>query len=193
MKNLILTLLLLVGFIGFAQTNYKTNTENAILKWKGFKPTGSHYGTINLKDGFFTIKNNKIVGGEFIIEMNSIVNLDLAADNAYNKKLVDHLKSNDFFDVTTYPTAKFIINSSEEKEGKTLIKGKLTLKDKTNPVEFLATVTIDGNKLDFKSDTFKIDRSKWNVTYKSKSFFNDLKDKFIDDEMELTVEVKASK
>lgn len=193
MKKLILTIFLFAGFIGFSQINYKTDTKNATLKWKGFKPTGSHHGTINLKDGYFTIKNNQIVGGEFTIDMNSIINLDLPADDAYNKKLVDHLKSEDFFDVSTYPIAKFIISSSENKGDKTLVKGKLIIKDKTNPVEFLAKVTIEENNLNFKSETFKIDRSKWNISYKSKSFFNNLKDKFIENDMEISVEIKANR
>ncbi len=193
MKKLILTIFLFAGFIGFSQINYKTDTKNATLKWIGFKPTGSHHGTINLKDGYFTIKNNQIVGGEFTIDMNSIINLDLPADDAYNKKLVDHLKSEDFFDVSTYPIAKFIISSSENKGDKTLVKGKLIIKDKTNPVEFLAKVTIEENNLNFKSETFKIDRSKWNISYKSKSFFNNLKDKFIENDMEISVEIKANR
>lgn len=193
MKNLFLILFIVISYSTLAQKSYQANTDNSSIKWKGFKPTGSHHGIINLKNGYFTIENSKIVGGEFTIDMNSIIDLDLSADDKYNTQLVNHLKSVNFFEVSTYPTAKFKIISSENKGVKTLIKGELTLKDKTNSVEFLATIKINKNDLEFHSDSFKIDRSKWNVKYKSKSFFNNLKDKFIYDDMEITVEITATK
>ena len=193
MKNFLLSFFILVSFIGYTQSKYHVNTNTATLHWKGFKSSGSHNGTINLKDGFFTVKNNQITGGDFIIDMNSIIVLDLPSKDKSNNPLVNHLKSVNFFEVSTYPTAKFEITYTENKEDKALIKGKLTLKDKTNPVEFLATVTIDGNNLIFNSETFKIDRCKWNVKYNSKSFFKNLKDRSIDDDIEISIEIKANK
>ncbi len=182
-----------MNFIGYTQSKYHVNTNTATLHWKGFKSSSSHYGTISLKEGFFTVNNNQITGGEFIIDMNSIIVLDLHSKNKSNNPLVNHLKSVNFFEVSTYPTAKFEITDTENKKDKTLIKGKLTLKNKTNPIEFLATVTIDGNNLEFYSETFKIDRCKWNVKYNSKSFFKNLKERSINDYMEISVKIKANK
>jgi len=187
-----------VAFIAFSftsikKTNYKVNTETSKINWKGFKPTGSHYGTIHLSNGNFIINDDKIIGGEFTIKMNSILDLDMPADNEYNAKLVGHLKSEDFFDVEKYPNGGFQIKGTEKKGEKTLIKGELTLKGITHPVSFLANVKIDNGQLAFKSETFKVDRSKWNIRYKSKSFFDDLKDKFIEDDMEISIEVMAIK
>jgi polyisoprenoid-binding protein YceI len=176
-----------------AQNDFKTNTSNSKINWKGFKPGGSHHGSIMIKDGHFTINDNQITGGEFTIDMNSIVDLDMEADNEYNAKLVNHLKSDDFFDVEKYPTAKFKVTETFVKGDKTLVKGNLTIKNKTNPVSFLATVKINDTKLNVKSESFKIDRSKWDIKYKSKSFFEDLADKFIYDEMELSFELEADK
>lgn len=176
-----------------AQNDFKTNTSNSKINWKGFKPGGSHHGSIMIKDGHFTINDNQITGGEFTIDMNSIVDLDMEADNEYNAKLVNHLKSDDFFDVEKYPTAKFKVTETFVKGDKTLVKGNLTIKNKTNPVSFLATVKINDTELNVKSESFKIDRSKWDIKYKSKSFFEDLADKFIYDEMELSFELEADK
>ncbi len=176
-----------------AQNDFKTNTSNSKINWKGFKPGGSHHGSIMIKDGHFTINDNQITGGEFTIDMNSIVDLDMEADNEYNAKLVNHLKSDDFFGVKKYPTAKFKVTETFVKGDKTLVKGNLTIKNKTNPVSFLATVKINDTKLNVKSESFKIDRSKWDIKYKSKSFFEDLADKFIYDEMELSFELEADK
>ncbi len=187
-----LTLLLFTVTIS-AQTTFKANANNAKINWKGFKPTGEHYGTINLKNGSFTTNNNQIISGEFTIDMNSIVDLDMPADNEYNAKLVNHLKSDNFFGVAKHPTASFKITNVQDKDGKILVKGNLTIKTISNPVSFLATVHIEGNKLTFKSDTFKIDRSKWNIKYKSKSFFDDLADQFIYDDMEISITINANK
>ena len=185
--------LIAFSFTDIKKTNYKVNTETSKINWKGSKPTGSHYGTINLDNGNFIVKNDKITGGEFTIDMNSIADLDMPADNEYNAKLVGHLKSADFFDVEKYPNGSFQIKESENKDGKTLIKGELTLKDISHPVSFLADINIENGQLTLKSETFMVDRSKWNIRYQSKSFFDDLKDKFIEDDMEISIEVIANK
>ncbi|MCF6222289.1 MAG: YceI family protein [Flavobacteriaceae bacterium] len=192
-SKIISLVLILFSFTIQAQNEYKANTSNSKINWKGFKPTGEHYGTIMISDGHFKVNNNQITGGEFNINMNSIVNLDMPADNEYNAKLVKHLKSDDFFGVEKHPIANFKITEVEVKGDQTLIKGNLTIKEITNPVSFLTSVNITNNKLTFKSDNFKIDRSKWNIKYKSKSFFENLADKFIYDDMEISIEVEANK
>lgn len=191
-KNALSTILLFSTLLVMGQDQYKADTESSLINWKGFKPTGEHYGTVKVKSGSFTIQNKKIVAGEFEIDMNSIIDLDMAADSEYNAKLVGHLKSDDFFGVEKYPVAIFKVTSTEAKGDQTLIKGDLTIKEKTHPVSFLATISMDGNQLTLKSDTFKVDRSKYDIIFKSKSFFSDLGDQFIDDDMELSVHVKAA-
>ncbi len=194
MKKIIaLIAIAFIGFTSLAQEKFSADLDKSVINWKGFKPTGSHHGIIKLSNGYFNLNGDKIVGGEFTIDMNSIVDLDMPADNEYNAKLVNHLKSADFFEVETYPTAKFKVTGSEQKGNKTLIKGDLTIKDKTNAVSFLAEVNQSNNQLMVKSDIFKLNRAQYNVKYKSKSFYNDLKDKFIDDDIEISILVEASK
>lgn len=195
-KNITIILsIILILFSAYtnAQTIYKANTNSTQINWKGYKPAGNHYGTIGLKDGSLIVINDKIVEGDFVIDMNNIINTDLDSSSKGNAKLVNHLKSEDFFDVEKYPTASFKITSTENKEDKILVRGYLTIKNKTNPIEFIALVKIDENQLVFKSDTFKIDRSKWDIKYKSKSFFNNLADKFIYDEMEISFTIQTLK
>ena len=43
----------------------------------------------------------------------------------------------------------------------------------------------------FKSETFNINRADFNVKYGSKSFFDDLQDKFIDDIIAMSFEIKT--
>lgn len=189
-KILSLTLVL-IAFSVSAQTTLMTNTKNSKISWKGFKPTGSHYGTIMLQNGNFVVDNDQIIDGEFTMDMSTIVDLDMPADDEYNAKLVKHLKSEDFFGIDKHPTANFKITKIEKKGDKSLIHGDLTIKNKTNPVSFLASTNFNNGGLILKSDTFKIDRSKWDIKYKSKSFFGDLADNFIYDDMEISIEVEA--
>ncbi|GAA4816603.1 YceI family protein [Litoribaculum gwangyangense] len=175
------------------ELTYNANLDASTIEWKGFKPTGSHNGTIALKQGVINTTDGEITGGSFEIDMGSIVNLDIPAEEKGNADLVGHLKSADFFDVETYPTANFEITSLEEVEGNMMLSGNLTLKDATNNITFPVAVAKDGDSLTLISETFTIDRSKWNVKYGSKSFFDNLGDKFINDDIELKVILKTVK
>lgn len=165
---------------------------NSVLTWKGNKPTGSHDGTVALKSGGLLIEDGKITKGQFVVDMNTITNLDMKGSKGAGK-IEGHLKNEDFFDVAVYPTAKFIITKVVETEGKLAVTGNLNIKDVTKSVTIPATLTqVDGVSV-FKSEVFNINRADFNVKYKSKSFFKDLKDKFVDDLVEMSFEVKTKK
>jgi len=166
---------------------YEVNTEESSIEWQGFKPTGSHKGTINIESGTFTTNDGKIQSGSFVIDMSSI------KESEDNGRLEGHLKSADFFDVAKFPSASFEITGLEEKDGNTMLSGNLTIKDITHNVTFPVTITNEDDTLTLSSEVFTIDRSKWNVRYGSKSFFDDLKDKFINDDIELKIVIKAKK
>ena len=107
-------------------------------------------------------------------------------------KIVKHLKAPDFFDVGVYPTSKFVITSVLEVEGRLAVTGNLTIKDVTKNITIPATVSTTDGKTTFKSEVFNIDRADFNVKYGSKRWIEGLKDKFIDDlvEMSFTVVTK---
>jgi polyisoprenoid-binding protein YceI len=167
------------------------DVASSVITWKGTKPTGAHDGIIMLQEGSLNLEAGKLTGGTFVIEMSSIKNLDLDAEGA--AKIVGHLSSPDFFDVATYATSKFVITSVVEAEGKLAVTGNLTVKDITKSITIPATLLSVGNVTTFKSDKFNIDRAEFNIKYASKTFFDNLKDKFIDDAIELsfTVNTKA--
>ncbi len=176
-----------------ASAKYMANASESSIEWTGFKPTGKHNGTINVESGTLSVNNGKLESGSFFIDMKSIVNLDIPADDENNAKIVGHLKSPDFFDIEKYPTAAFTITGVEEMEGKTMLSGNLMLKEKKNNVTFPVTVSSEGDSFSITSEVFTIDRSKWDVKYGSKSFFDNLGDKFINDDIELKINVKATK
>ncbi|NQX85184.1 MAG: YceI family protein [Flavobacteriaceae bacterium] len=170
---------------------YKADTAASSIAWTGFKPTGKHNGTINIESGVFSVNDGKLESGTFLIDMNSIVVSDIPAENPRNAGLVDHLKNEDFFDVQKYGTAAFDITGFEVKEGKNMLSGNLTMKDKKNNITIPVTLKMEGDMMTITSEAFTIDRTKWDIRYKSKSIFGDLGDKFINDEIELKINVKA--
>lgn len=161
----------------------KVDTSKSKVEWTGKKVTGSHNGTIDVKEGTLEVDNGKLTGGTVVMDMQSLKNVDLS-DAESNAKLVGHLKSDDFFSVATYPTATLEITKVEGTTTNHTITGNLTIKGKTNPVTFTATSAQDG-KANVYDGTITVDRSKYDVRYGSKSFFNDLGDKYINDEFTL--------
>ena len=164
---------------------------NSVMTWKGTKPTGSHNGTVAFKSGGMIVEDNVLKGGEFVIDMNTIKNLDMEGSEGAGK-IENHLKAPDFFDVEVYPTSKFVITSVLEVEGSLAVTGNLTIKDVTKSITIPASVSTLEGITTFKSELFNIDRADFNVKYGSKRWIEGLKDKFIDDlvEMSFTVVTK---
>ncbi len=137
-----------------------------------------------LKNGSLTLKDNKIVGGEFNIDMNSLNCKDLE-DAEWNGKLVGHLKSDDFFGVEKFPLSTLIIKeTTSNKDGETDLKGELTIKGITRPVSFTAK-KVENTFL----ASITVDRTKYNVRYGSGKFFENLGDNMIYDDFTLEIKV----
>ena len=199
MYKLILSLSLIVVLFqfGFAkEESFKVDVKQSKLEWHGKKVTGEHNGLINIQGGMLQFKDDMLVGGEFTIDMKTIVNLDLESEE-WNAKLVNHLKSDDFFSVEKFPTALFKItevkaHKAEKSDANYWIKGDLTIKGKTHPIEFAAKLDKDEKGIS-GSATMTIDRSKYDVRYGSGSFFEGLGDKLIYDEFDMKVSLSATK
>ncbi|WP_439153204.1 YceI family protein [Winogradskyella sp.] len=172
---------------------YKADTSKSMIEWKGFKPTGSHNGTFSIAKGMVNVNDGTIESGTFAIDMNSLKVTDIPAEDEGNAKLSGHLKSPDFFDVETYPAAKFEVTGIETVNGKTMLSGNLTMKDATNNISIPVSTEMKDDMMMLTSESFTIDRSKWNIKYGSKSFFDNLGDKFINDDVELKVTLVATK
>lgn len=169
------------------------DSTNSTVEWEGSKPTGKHHGTIKVSQGKVFITDGELIGGNFIIDMKTIKDLDLE-DAESNAKLVGHLKSADFFDVEKYPTAKFEITEAkliDNSKGNYEITGNLTMKEKTASVKFPATVVLTEEELTVNTPQFIIDRSVWDVRYGSRKFFDNLRDNYISDEIGLKISIKT--
>ncbi|MCG2611141.1 YceI family protein [Flavobacterium sp. SM15] len=178
---------------------YNADIKASVINWGGSKPGGKHRGTINLQDGVITVKDNKVVGGKFTINMSTITVTDLKADDG-KEDLEAHLKGtgdkagqDHFFNIQKYPTGLFVINKVEDEKGKTIVYGNLSLKNITKAVNFPAIISVSDKTVSIESDTLVLNRTYWGVNYGSKSIFDNLKDKFINDEIQVKVNVKATK
>lgn len=167
------------------------------VAWFATKVTGKHNGTVAVQSGTVDMTGGRLTGGSFVIDMTSIKVVDIQ-DPEYNGKLLGHLNSDDFFSVEKNPTSTFKITSVTAIKGakagqpNTTIGGDLTIKGITKPLTFPATVTVSNGQLT-ASGNMSVDRTKYDVRYGSKSFFNDIGDKAISDEMVFNVNVVAKK
>jgi len=153
--------------------------KNSTVTWEGGKKVvdSKHYGKISLSSAELNEKDGKIVDGKFVIDLNSFTVEDIT-DEKMKGNFLGHMKSGDFFHVEKYPTATFVIKSTEYKNANEgVLKGDMTLKGVTKPVEL--PFKKSGNT--FTGST-QINRTLFGITYGSDSFFKGLGDKVIKDE-----------
>ncbi|MDP5044820.1 MAG: YceI family protein [Leeuwenhoekiella sp.] len=176
-------------------SKFMLDKDASTIKWEGKKPTGTHTGTVAAESGVVRLEGDEI-SGSFLINMTSIVVTDLEGDQKAN--LEDHLKGTvegkegDFFNVKKYPTAAFEITGVTEKDGKKIMSGNLTIKESKKNIEFPVMYEVAGNTMTLKSEPFTIDRTEWGVNYGSKSVFDNLGDKFINDDIQLEFTIVAN-
>ena len=192
MKNILfLTFFSFITVFSFSQVSVKANTKASSLKWTGSKVISSHEGTIKLKSGELTINEGKLVGGEFIIDMTSIETTDMEAEA--NAKLDKHLKANDFFGVEKHPTSLIKITEvTYVSESKYKVIADLTIKNITHSVSFDAEVKINNNSYEAIA-TIVFDRTKYDIKYNSGSYFDDLGNYLILDDVKLNVFLLSEK
>ncbi len=165
------------------------------VSWVGRKVTGSHSGTVAIKDGHVTLADGALQSGEFQVDIGQVVVKDIE-DPKNNAKLVGHLKSPDFFSVEQFPLVTFKIKSASKLDTvgangeNTQVHGELTIKGLTQAVDFPAKVVISGNSAE-ASGAVHLDRTKWDIRYGSGKFFQGLGDKLIYDEFEVSFSVKG--
>jgi polyisoprenoid-binding protein YceI len=197
MKHYMILVLLCFLFISsplFADNKtLNIDTEASVVEWLGKKVAGQHNGTLKIKNGTVEISDNQIKGGSFVLDMTSIVNLDIEGEE-WRTKLENHLKSDDFFNVSEFPEGKFEIqNISKKDDGKLDIEGTLTIKNISKPVVFAADLMNHNGVYHAKAKT-TINRTEWDIRYNSGKWFdpNQLGDKLIYDEIEIGLDIKTA-
>ena len=183
-KILIIAVLFMTGSL--VAQNYSVDTSSSSIEWTGSKIVGgSHTGTIDFKSGSLTMNKGKLSGGEFVVNMKTI--------KEESSRLVEHLMSEDFFSVNKFPTASLEIKKiADAEDGMVNVTANLSIKEATESITFPAKVSVSSGKVK-ASAKLTFDRSKFDVRYGSGSFFEDLGDKAINDDVELKVTIVATK
>lgn len=172
-----------------AGETWKIDTTESKIEWVATKVSGYHTGTVNIKDGELNIQDGKLTGGNFVLDMTSIiVSGPPENDEKSNNKLLTHLKSPDFFEVSAHPIATFVITSITPFSGTVkdttdprqetiskykvanpthTISGNLTIKGITKNIEFPASVIVSNNSANAIAK-FNVDRREWNIVYPGK-------------------------
>ena len=189
---------LLVLCLGYADS-YKVDVDSSTIQWIGRKVTGEHDGNLKILYGnvrkYLDTEQKEVIKGNIVIDMTTITNNDIE-NKEYQKYFVDHLNSSDFFDVAHFSKSQLKILDniilSNDSSGNMMITAEITIKGITQKVEFPA-------KIEFIDDlatavgTIDIDRTLFDIRYKSKSFFPEMGDYFIYDDFTLNFIIKAKK
>ncbi|MBK6265107.1 YceI family protein [Marivirga sp. S37H4] len=169
---------------GFGADTLSINTTKSKIDWIATEMRGakSRTGKISLIDGYFLTTNNEIAGGKFIVDMETMDVTDMPVhEKIALKNLINHLKSDDFFNVAFYPVSILEITSVESLETDSLkISGNLSIREITRNIEFVARQ----NEKHFTAQ-FTFNRLDWNIAYEGSWADKTL----IDKEVELSISV----
>jgi polyisoprenoid-binding protein YceI len=94
--------------------------------------------------------------------------------------------------VEKYPVSSFEITSvapSTEGPSTHLVTGDLTIRGNTREISFPAEIEMTDKMIRARTGQIVLDRTQWEVNFKSKSIFAGLKDSFISDEMIVKLDV----
>lgn len=139
-------------------------------------------GIVSFKNGFFLVRKDKLVGGNFIVAMETIDVTDIPTNEKIARNnLLNHLKSVDFFNIVEYPQSLFELTNIQNVGSDSLrISGNLSIREITKNIEFFA----HQNDSVFRAN-FKFNRFDWNIAYKGSWADKTLVDK----DVELIIEI----
>ena len=168
--------------------------ENSDIDWIGRKVTGEHFGTLNLADGWVIMQEDSFIGGKFIFDMTSINNTDIESPE-WKKKLEDHLMAEDFFFVDSFPHANLEIKNhhqtiDDKSENIDQIIANLTIRGITHEIIFPLEIS-QSKSIFYAEGTIDINRTLFNIRYKSDTFFEDLGDRMIYDDFTVQFSVQT--
>jgi polyisoprenoid-binding protein YceI len=184
--SLIAGLFFLTAFNSIKDDIYIVDVERSTIEWSAKKVGGGHTGTVKIADGTLVYGGKALKSGNFQMNMSSIT-----SDNA---RVTTHLKSNDFFSAEKNPLSKFEITKvTSAGADRVNITGNLSIKGFTHPITFPASVKQQKGVLVAVASGIRVDRTKYDIKFRSKTFFGDIGDKAIDDEFELSINLTAKK
>ncbi len=175
---------------------YEVDTNKSNIAWVGAKELIANYediGTLGVQAGNFVVASGQITTGEVVFDMDSLMGTKTSNTQIALDKLATHLKSADFFDVETYPTSTMSIsNVVDNGDGTYSVNGNLTVKDVTESITFPVDISASETGEVVINGDFIMDRTKWGLQYGSGSFFDNLGDNVISDNVSISVNIVAN-
>lgn len=166
---------------------YNALPDQTQVNWHGeVAGVYGHDGYVNLKNATIETADNKIVGGEVVIDMTAFYATDTASfgteEGSRITDLQGHLTQEDFFASATYPTSTFVIKSVN---GNT-VTGDLTIRDKTHEESLeLSSLNVSADGLTM-AGKLVFDRQKYDV-----SWVHYVKDMVLSDDIQVTFNLVA--
>lgn len=171
---------------------FKIDANKSNIEWTGKKVTGAHNGTIDIADGTLIFNDGQLTGGKLNIDTTSIKILDVTDPNT-NAQFAGHLASDDFFSIDKFPRATLeITNVSKDSGSNWHVRGDLTIKGITHPIEFNTQVETTKSDVLRATSRLIIDRTKYDIKFRSGNFFKDLGDTLIYNDFTLDVQITAT-
>lgn len=188
------------------------------VDWRGYKPTGQHFGFIPVTNGEIIVEGSELKGAKFEFDITGLKIEDMKETDESYPKLWGHLQSPDFFDAANYPKAVFELTSVEPYAGDAIedknefetdntpksaseiapenpthwISGNLTMRGTTKNIKFPAYVTLADGTVSAKAG-FNIDRTAWGLAYGDESNAVDkAKDQFIYNTVSVEFDIKTN-
>ena len=177
--------------LSLSSGDYVMDNDNSSIKWTGRElSTKSHYGSLQMKNGSLTVNTDGTVNGIIKIDMTTIDCEDLQGRS--KASLERHLRSDDFFSVESHPIATLTFKSEGGMGAgnKLAFNGDLEIKGISHPISFESKVKSVDPKVNAIVD-MTFDRSKYNVRFRSGTFFQNLGDKLIYDDIEISVDIRT--
>lgn len=173
---------------------YNKVIQNSIINWEGahLDNLGVHKGIINISEASILVSDGELTQATFLIDMSSIKVEDME-DVLMEEKLISHLSSLDFFNVSKFSNAKFKLLSIEKKKADFNVTGILTMLGIENEITFLSEIIINENKIIIKSEPFELDRTNWGVNYNKEGTEGILNEYIIRDAIKVSIDCVVEK
>ena len=176
---------------------YEIDQAASVVEWMGRNLFNRHTGTVQPGPGIIDLKDGLLVGGHLTVDMTTLRCTDIS-DPALNTLLVAHLKSDDFFSTERYPNAEFDILAAtiragvKSDEANYQIRGNLTLRGVTKPLDFPAVIARKAEGAFTAQARLDIDRTAWGSLYGSAKFFGRLGQHLVNDVVHLYLKVATN-
>lgn len=175
---------------------FQIDTAESVIRWTGRNLFNHHSGTVRLADGEIRVRKGELISARFTVDMASIACEDIT-DTGMNAMLIEHLRTDDFFDVEHHPTAEFITEAAERIEGATegtpnyLLRGSFTLRNISRALEFPVLIAAKDDRHLTGQGVLELDRTDYGSRYGSGKFFRFLGQHLVNDHVQLHVKIQA--